>query len=206
MESKFDKTTCKMPKFSILFNRQTQPDGTIYLNPEIIIFEGQSLYQIFKSYLNNTIVEACRNATNDTSVAAYFTSEFNDEAKQVTFGCGFGIDNVVGKFFLETNLDWPKSYLEAETYIIPECKQPVYGIYEKETYGKGVPVVYMARQGKANIPDHIMSMMNSKNEIKKFALLLSQEKRNPTFFTKLPQDILPSSRTSLFITRGCPNA
>lgn len=43
---------------------------------------------------------------DNPSLAAYLNCEFNDEVNQVKLNQVFGLENMVGKFFLETDLDW----------------------------------------------------------------------------------------------------
>ncbi|MGL5741468.1 MAG: hypothetical protein ACRCXC_02410 [Legionella sp.] len=86
----------------------------------------------------------------------------NDEERRVQFRSAFGTENVIGKFFLETDLDWPEEYKKSKKWYDPRYKQPTMSIPElDEDYGKGVATVHLGRQGDAIITQSIMMAMNN---------------------------------------------
>jgi hypothetical protein len=186
METKTDKTTAKSP-FTLERGELERGEGIE------ITFHDNRLYKIFKAYMENTKMKSMRDVKDSISMSTYYETKF-DETKKVKLANKFGLENVIGKFFLETDLDWPEWFYE-NTYHILKYKQPIMAAGGDKEYGKGVSTLRLARQGKAEVPDHIMKMMNEyplKKEIKKIVPLVLQDRRTSDkgFFTIMNADIL----------------
>ena len=192
MHTKFDIITLEQPLFSMVTNRQVSqqtssqmPDITICLNLKKIIFKESQLYILFKEFMD-------RSTTEGKSLSEY-TAKFDYNSNSVEFNHVVGKENIIGKFFLETGLDWPEEYYSAENRFNPEFKQPTMNESIenlKIMYSKGVPEIYFAKQGKAGIPDSIIKLMNDFFEIKKVAPLIVQAYRTSplSFFQNFKQD------------------
>ncbi|CDZ77323.1 hypothetical protein BN59_01606 [Legionella massiliensis] len=178
-EPTFDTIMLETPLFSVETGRQINSDIT-YLHPKGIIFKNAELYSLFKKFMDESTF-----GTPPSSLTQYL-AVFDDNTKSVKFDTRHGTDNIIGKFFLETNLDWPKAYYEGRNYINPEYKQPVMFMKEaelKKYYGKGVKTIDLPHVGAAVIPEAIIELLNSfdpRDYIKEAAPVIAQAYRtNP---------------------------
>lgn len=149
-----------------------------------IIFNNTKLYNLFKKFMDESTITNQLNPDNSPKSLTTYIAIFDDSSKRVTLKTVHGRENIIGKFFLETNLDWPQEYYDKDQYLLPEYKQPVIRFTDEEVrrrYGKGVTDIYLARQGKAIIPESIIELMNNFNpndEIKQIASLIVQAYRS----------------------------
>jgi hypothetical protein len=134
----------KAPQFSIISSAK-------YLHPEEIKFKNKALYDLFVQYLNKTTVN-----DHATSITDHIVAEFDDEAMKIIWFRSSGIENILGKFFLETGLDWPEEFYTWKAYD-RQAKQPIAkGINE---YAKGNSIIYLGERAKARIPEKVMKLM-----------------------------------------------
>lgn len=184
MQAKFDTVTLDTPLFSIDTARHINVEA-VYLNPRRIIFKNTKLYSLFKKFMDATfLVEVRGEVTTDSPKSlTQYIAEFDDNTQSVQIKSCFGKENIIGKFFLETDLDWPQAYYEKSNSFIPKYKQPTMSFSEQDlenNYGKGVPKILLGRQGIATMTDDILKLLHNfdaTDQIRKVAPLIVQSYR-----------------------------
>ena len=71
--------------------------------------------------------------------------------------------NVIGKFFLETDLDLPDNFADKD--FLPEYKQPTLRHPTAEDYGRGVGKILLDRQGEAMVPKEIIYKLQMRADL-----------------------------------------
>jgi hypothetical protein len=192
MQSNPNEVRDVQPQYSIMFKLESDS-----LSLKSITFKSTTLFNIFKRYTEQTIIDWSRVQSNDEKSIADANIKFNPESKTAEFTSSLGSEHILGKFFLETSLDWPEEYIKRNEFYNPKYKQVFNGDSDEE-FRKGSTNLYLSRWGMAKIPIEIIELMNKYIpgtilEIEKTAMLIQQDKRNLGLFAKALYDIAPKN-------------
>ena len=128
-------------------------------------FTDIDLFDLFLNYVKGSTINEMQGLDKPISVYDYYIEkdEFVDsKALTISVGNHMGVENVIGKFFLETDLDLPDNF--ADEYFIPEYKQPTEACPKAKDYGRGVGKILLGRVGKATVPKEIISKLQLREE------------------------------------------
>jgi hypothetical protein len=126
----------------------------------------------------------------EEALGVFLDAELHDDKKMVCFN-SYTPQAVIGKFFLETGLDWPEECYQAQSNLDRTYKCVLYNDIVQQYQKKGVTKVYVDRHICLLIPVELIQMMNNYllNEMRRVAPVLQQAIRTSTsFFTACPQD------------------
>jgi hypothetical protein len=132
-----------------------------------LAFTDEHLFNLFLDYTKGSTIDEMRGQDKPMSAYEYYIkndTSVDSKALTIRIANRFGTQNVIGKFFLETDLDLPDNF--ATEYFIPEYKQPVMGPGNPEDYGRGVGKLMLGRQGKGTVPQEIISKLQLREDPK----------------------------------------
>lgn len=158
-------------QFTIAFNKKSNLIHTI-LTPVEIKFHCTKLYDVFVKYMNNSHLPA---RPKPLSLGSEYVKLFDKENQTIILNLypkseeHYIPENethyIIGKFLLETNLDWPKEYIEQ----LGSSYKPQYKMIDGDwvrwnMVDKGLNSVHIcnaAYWGVAEISTDVMEMMNA---------------------------------------------
>lgn len=143
-------------------------------------FTDRNLFDLFIDYTKESIIYEMRNQDGTQSVYDYCILPNECDSKALTIPVNrhlLGMKNIIGKFFLETDLDLPKGIVDE--YTDPRYKQPTVAIPKEEDYARGVPKIMLGRhyQGKATVSEYMIHRLQTvRDETVEAAIQMAYQK------------------------------
>ncbi len=150
-------------KQSLYTFRNEKPNNPSRLDRYHFSFSDWKLYNLFVKYLEKSITEdPTKQKKTEAGITAFveYECEKDDQTWTVSLLDCQGLNNVIGKFFLETELNLPQEYIQGIDGYDPKYKQPTDEI-NFSRYERGTTTLPLARQGILGIPQEIINELQA---------------------------------------------